>query len=193
MTGERGVVRVYRTLIGLYPRQFRNAYGADMVQLLSDQCSDEPAWRVSGRAVVDLAITIPFQHLEARMNRTPNHLVPLVYSAIATAGVLFAVVGGTNVTMLIVGACIAVVASAMAAIAWRRTGPIGGAVSTEGWWKLVVAGPCIIVGVIVAAGLGVEAWFLGVILVFGAFVVTGVGLVLGLVRLSNRHSRTLST
>ncbi len=127
------------------------------------------------------------------MNRTPHHLVPLVYSAIATAGVLLAVVGGTNVTMVIIGACIAVVAAAAAAIAWRRTGPIGGTVSTAGWWKLVVVGPCIIAGVIVAAGLGVEAWFLGMILVFGAFVVTGVGLVLGLVRLSNRHSRTLST
>ena len=114
------------------------------------------------------------------MNRTPNHFVPLVYSAIATAGVLLALVGGSNVTMLIVGACVAVVAAALAAIAWRRVGPIGGTVSTGGWWKLVVAGPCIIVGVIVAAGLGVEAWFLGVILVFGAFVVTGVGLVLGL-------------
>ncbi len=193
MIGERGVVRVYRALVGLYPRQFRNEYGADMVQLMRDQCSDEPAWRVCGRAVVDLAITIPFQQLEARMNRTPNHLVPLVYGALAAAGVLLAVVSGTNVTMLIIGACIAVVSGAMAAIAWRRTGPIGGTVSTGGWWKLVVAGPCIIVGVIVAAGLGVEAWFLGVILVFGAFVVTGVGLVLGLVRLSNRHSRTLST
>ncbi len=164
-----------------------------MAQLLRDQFHDESAWRVWSRAVVDLAITIPFQQLEARMNRTPTHLVPLVYSAIATAGVLFAVVGGTNVTMLIVGACIAVVASAMAAIAWRRTGPIGGTVATAGWWKFVVAGPCIIVGVIVAAGMGVEAWFLGLILVFGAFVVTGIGLVLGLVGLSKRHSRTLST
>jgi len=55
------------------------------------------------------------------------------------------------------------------------------------------AGPCIVAGVIVAAGLGVEAWFLGVALVLVAFVLTGTGLLLGLVRLANRRSPTLPT
>ena len=63
MTGDRGLVRVYHALVGLYPRLFRDDYGADMVQLLRDQCADEPAWRVCGRAVLDLALT----HMEAHM------------------------------------------------------------------------------------------------------------------------------
>ena len=186
-------VRVYGTLLGLYPRDFRDDYGADMVQLVRDQCADEPAWRVCGRAAIDLAITIPTQQMEARMNRTPTHLVPLLYTAFATAGALLAIVGGTNVAALILGACIAVASGAMAAIAWRRSGPLRGTSTNAGWWKLVIAGPCIVAAVIIAAGLGVEAWFVGVVAVFLAFVLTGVGLLLGIARLVSRRSPTLPT
>ena len=45
MNGDRATVRVYRSLLRLYPREFRDEYGTDMVQLLREQCSDEPAWR----------------------------------------------------------------------------------------------------------------------------------------------------
>jgi len=108
---------------------------------------------------------------------------------------LTAIVGGTNVTALIIGACIAVAAGTMAAIAWRRSGPLHGTSTNtnSGWWKFVIAGPCIIVGVIIAAGLGVDAWFVGVVAVFLAFVLTGVGLLLGLARLVSRRSPTLRT
>ena len=193
MSRDRMAVSVYSRLVHLYPRPFRDEYGVDMVQLVRDQCLDEPSWRVCGRAAIDLAITIPTQQLETHMNRTPTHLVPLLYTSVAAAGVLVAIVAGTNVGGLIVGACIAVAAGIMAAIAWRRAGPLRGTIPNGGWWKLVVAGPCIVAGVIVAAGLGVEAWFLGVALVFVAFVLTGTGLLLGLVRLANRRSPTLPT
>ena len=186
-------VRIYSALVGLYPRQFRDDYGADMVQLFGDQCLDEPAWRVCGRAAVDLAITIPTQQLEARMNRIPNQVVPVFYAAVAATGALAALVGGTSIAMLIVGTCIAVAAGAMAAAAWRRTRPLHGRIATAGWWKFVVAGPCIVVAVIVAAGVGVDAWFLGVLSVFAAFVLTGIGLLLGLARLANRRSPSLPT
>lgn len=185
--------RLYGVLVRLYPRRFRDEYGADMVQLIRDQCADEPTWRVCARAATDLAITIPVQHMETHMNRTPNHLVPLLYTAIAAAGVLLAISGGTNVAMLLIGACIAAVAGAMAVIAWRRARPIGGTISTGGWWKFVLAGPCIVVVVIGASRLGVNAWFLGVLAILVAFVLTSTGVLLGLVRLTNRTSRTLPT
>jgi hypothetical protein len=193
MSREPMAARVYGTLIGLYPREFRDDYSSDMVQLVRDQCADEPAWRVYGRAAIDLAITIPTQQLEARMNRPTNHFVPLVYTALATAGALLAIVGGTNVAMLIVGACIAVSCATMAVIAWRRAGPLTGTSTSGGWWKFVIAGPCIIAAVIIAAGLGVEAWFVGVVAVFFAFVLTGIGLLLGVARLVSRSSPTLPT
>ncbi len=189
MNEERLAVRIYGTLVGLYPGRFRDEYGDDMVQLMRDQYDDEPAWRVCTRAAADLALSIPTQHLEARMNRTPNHTVPLLYTAIATAGLLLAIAGGTNLTMLIVGLCVAVGAGAMAVVAWRRAGPVGAKIHTQSWWKFVLAGPCIVASVIVAAGLGVEAWFLGLLLVLGAVVITGFGLLLGLVRLTGQPQR----
>ena len=55
----------------------------------------------------------------------------------------------------------------------------------------MAAGPVIIATVIVAAGLGVDAWIVGMLAVLVAFVVTGLGLLLGLVRLLGRSSRAM--
>ena len=56
------------------------------------------------------------------------------------------------------------------------------------WWKLVVAGPLILIAVIVSARLGVEAWFVGFAAVIIAVLLTALGLVLGFVRLMTRRS-----
>lgn len=193
MNGDRPAIRVYRTLLRLYPREFRDAYGADMVQLLRDQYADELPWHVGARAALDLAITIPGQHLEVHMNRQSTHLVPLLYTALAAGGLLFAILGGSNIALVVVGLCIAVAAGAVAAVTWRRSGPIGGRISTAGWWKLVLTGPCIVVSVIIAAGLGVEACEVGVFAVLVAFVITGTGVLLGIAHLAKRHSRAIPT
>jgi hypothetical protein len=193
MTGDRPAMRVYRTLLGLDPREFRNEYGADMVRLLRDQALDEPAWKVYVRALIDLAITIPGQHLEAHMNKPSTHLVPLLYTALAAGGLLLAILGGSNATIVTVGVIVALVAGTTAAIAWRRSGPIGGRISTRGWWKLVAAGPCIIAAVIVAARLGVDAWEVGMFAVLVGFVLILTGVLLGIAHLAKRHSRTIPT
>lgn len=193
MTDDQRAVRLYRLLLGLYPRWFRDEYGADMVQLVRDQCADEPAWRVYSRVVVDLALTIPTQQMEARMNRSSTHVVPLIYTAVAVAGLLLAIGGGTNPTMLVGGVALAVITGAAAFVAWGRAAPIGPRMSTDGWWKLVALGPCIVAVVIVAAGLGVEAWFVGIFAVLVAFAVTIVGVLLGLLRLTDRNTPHLPT
>jgi hypothetical protein len=193
VNGDRPTLRIYRALLGLYPREFRDEYGADMVQLLRDQYDDEPAWRVVARAATDLAITIPTYHMEAHMHRNSTHLIPLLYTAVACGGLLFATIGGSNAALLAIGLSIAVVAGTTAGIAWRRSGPVGGRISTNGWWKLVVAGPCIIAAVIVAAGVGVDAWIVGMFAVLVAFVVTGTGVLLGIAHLVKRQSRAITT
>ena len=193
MNGDRATVRVYRSLLCLYPREFRDEYGADMVQLIRDQCGDEPSWQVGARCALDLAVAIPTQHMEAHMNRPSTHLVPLLYATVAAAGLLFAIVGGSNITISVIGLCIAVAAGTIAAVSWKRSGPVGAKLSTDGWWKLVLAGPCIIVAVIIGAGLGVDAWEVMVFLGLVAFVVTGTGVLLGIARLAKRHSRAIPT
>ena len=189
---DRGFLRAYGALVALYPREFRDEYGADMVQLARDACRDDPTWLVAGRVLVDLAVSIPTQHLEAHVHRSPSHLVPLIYTAVAGAGIVLALAGGSNVALLFVGLVVAAIAGTLAVIAWRRA-PIGGSVQTTHWWKFVAAGPVIIGGVIVAAGLGVEAWFIGMLFVFLALILSGVGLLLGLVRLTTRRPPALPT
>ena len=191
MNGDHLVVGAYRALVRLYPRRVRAEYGADMVQLVRDQCADEPAWRVASRIVVDAALTLPAQHLETHMNRNPNPLVPLIYAAVAGSGLLVAIVGGTNRTALIVGACVALVAGALAAVGWRRATPLRLTRAAGNWWKLVAAGPCLVIAVIIGAGLGIDAWFVGVLVVLTAFVLTATGLLLGVFHLTSRRARSV--
>ncbi len=193
MSADRGIVRAYGALVALYPRKFRDEYGADMVQFVRNTCEEEPTWRIASRVVVDLAISIPTQHLEVHMHRNPSSLVPIIYTAIAGAGVVLAVVGGTSVAMLVVGLSVAVAAAAMAIVAWRRIAPIGGSIETAQWWKFVLIGSALIGGVIVAAEAGVDDWLAGVLIVFLGLILIGVGLLLGLVRLKKSRPPVLPT
>ena len=83
MKARAAAERCYSALLSLYPRGFRDDYRSDMEQLFREQCADEPLWRVGGRAALDLALTLPTQHLEARMNSTSTPLVPLLFAAMA--------------------------------------------------------------------------------------------------------------
>ena len=193
MNGDRAIVRAYSSLVALYPRTFRDEYGQDMVQLVRDTCEDEPTWRVASRVVVDLALSIPTQHLERHMERNPSPLIPLIYTAVAVAGVMLAIACGTSIALLVVGLTVAVLAAAMAVIAWRRAAPAGESIQTQHWWKLVLAGPVLVGVVIVAAQAGVEAWFAGLLTVFLGLILTGVGLLLGLMRLTTRRPPAIPT
>ena len=63
---------IYRSLLRVYPRRFRDEYRDDMALLFAEQLRDGPASRVWARSLIDLTITIPARHLEAHMNRPPN-------------------------------------------------------------------------------------------------------------------------
>ncbi len=163
-SGRRPVVeRAYAALIRLYPRSFRDEYGPDLVQLLRDQCADEPTWRVAARALADLVLTVPNQHLEARMHRTsdPTLTLTLAYAAGAAAGLALALVGGSNTATLVVGGAIAVVGATLAIATWRRAAPFRREDTTDvtrQWWKFLVSGTGLTGVVLLAAGLGLEAW-----------------------------------
>jgi hypothetical protein len=192
MNGGTKGEQVYAALIRLYPPSFRQDYGADLVQLLREQCAEEPAWRVYGRALVDLAITVPSQRLEALVHNNSTRVVSLLYAAVATAGALVAVVGGSNTVTLIVGLLIALAAAAMTVTAYRRGAPPAAA-PTAAWWKFILAGLCLIVAVIIAAGAGVDAWYVGMIAVLLGAVLSATGAVLGVAHLVRRRPRALPT
>ena len=182
MNGERLLVRLYRASLVLYPRSFREKFGRDMVELASDSCRDERTWRVAGRLIVDLAISLPHQHMEVSMKRNVTSVVPVVYAALAAVGVLVVMAGGVGGLSGPVGLAIVVCAGCLAGVATRRAMWAAEPVGTDAWWKLIVAGVGIIAGVVVAAGLGVNAWFAGMLAVVGSVVLVMLGLILGVIR-----------
>ena len=58
----------------------------------------------------------------------------------------------------------------------------------ENWWKFIVASPMLVGAVILAAGLGVQAWFLGIAVVLVAIALFITGVVLGVAHLFDRRT-----
>lgn len=94
----------------LYPRKIRREYSDDMVALLEAQLRDEAAARVVGRAVVDLFVTVPNNHLEVHMSRRST--TPAVIALFAI-GTVVGIIGGA------IGLAVAAAAFAVAALTWK--------------------------------------------------------------------------
>jgi hypothetical protein len=177
-------VGIYRRLLRLYPRRFRDEYGRDMALLLVDQLRDEPAGRVWARGIVDLAITLPTRHLEAHMNRPPNAAVATLFTTVSAAGLLLAAVGGTSLGVLTVGLVTAGISGGLAVASWRRNRFISsGAGITAHWWKYLVAG-AVTLGTLIAVTTATgevdgSLWWPMMITVLCSMLLLGVGLVLG--------------
>jgi len=185
---------VYRGLLSFYPRRFRDEYGIDMALLFAEQLRDEPAGRVWARGLVDLAITIPAQHLEAHMDRPPNPTVPVVFAAISVSGVVFAIVGGSSLGMVGFGLAVAVVAGVLAVAAWRHTRAISAArPATARWWLVLVAGVGALATTIVILNVVGEVpdgwWWPMILTLLAGVVTTAAGLILGIVHLIDNRPR----
>lgn len=183
MNRDPVAARIYDALLRLYPRDFRDEFGLDMSLLFRDQWADEPAVRVTARAVLDLALTLPQQHLEVHVRRNSTKVVSVVYLSLAAAGLVTALIGGTNRVTLRLGALVAVGAGALGTAAHRRAATVSTDPVSAGWWKPLIAGPLLIGAVIVAAGLGVQAWYAGMIATLLGLILCTAGVVLGVVHL----------
>ena len=160
-----------------------------MALLFEDQLRNEAAARVWARAVVDLAITIPTQHLEARVNRPPNPAIPALFAAFSGVGIVIAAVTGARGGTAGIALAVGFLFSAFALTAWRRTRAITGAQPASAhWWKLVAGGGGLFAATLVVAvlvGEGPEAWWLPMMLSFlVGFTTLLTGLVLGVARLT---------
>ena len=187
-------VGIYRGLLRVYPRRFRDEYQDDMALLFAEQIRDEPATRVWTRSLIDVAITVPAQHLEAHMNRPPNTTVPVVFAALSVTGVVVAVLGGSNLGMAGFGLAVAVVAGVLTIASWRRTRAVTAErPASARWWQVLVGG----VGmasttfvVLNAVGEVPDGWWVPVMItLLIGIMTTATGLILGVSHLSTHHSR----
>jgi hypothetical protein len=100
MTARPGGERLYRGILTLYPSQFRQRFGDEMVQLFEDRLRDARADHGTGGLiaawvglVADVLRTAPGEHL--RRNRTVAHSLVVAPSATSRVLGLSGIVAGT--------------------------------------------------------------------------------------------------
>ena len=64
---HRTARRIYRSFLALYPADFRDEYGDDMVLLYDDLIAEHGALPATRRAAIDLIVTLPRYRLESAM------------------------------------------------------------------------------------------------------------------------------
>lgn len=188
MKGTASIVAVYRALQRLCPRAFRDEFGDDMVLLFREQLRDEPTSRVCGRGIVDLLVTVPIQQVEVHMSRTRTPALVLLAS-LAAASAMFALVEG------LLGVAVAAMGAVLAMLIWRHERPARAQrEAAQRWWKLLVSGAALlatVVGVTTATGeLSEPAWAIAAATLLVSVSLLGAGVILGLVRLTDRRRST---
>ncbi len=198
MSTQRSIA-AYRHLSALYPRSFRDEYGDDLVATFAEQLADEGAGRVWLSTFRDLVVTVPSQHLEARMNRPAPQTVAMIASGVTVAAVVLALAAGTGP---VVGVFLlaAVAALVVATLAWKAARPVGrnGIGVTNRWRTLLVVGVALLTAVIVVINvppyndkdLPEAGWALMMLSLVTSVVLIVVGLTIGIARRSAHHTTT---
>jgi hypothetical protein len=87
-------VRVYRRLLLLYPREFRDRYADDLVQNLTDLSNELGPPRAWRRVALDLIVTVPRYRMETLMKEERvSTLLTVAITVMAVAGVMSVLVG----------------------------------------------------------------------------------------------------
>jgi hypothetical protein len=107
---------VYRGLVRLYPRAFRNDYADDLVQSFADLLAHLGPSRTWRRTAIDLAVTVPRYRLETVMN--PRHTDATLY--IATAVVIAAAAVSIFTALFPGGFALLVTAAALTVVSASR-------------------------------------------------------------------------
>jgi hypothetical protein len=113
---------VYRSLVRLYPRDFRRHYGGDVVQHFADLVNDRGVRAAWTRTCVDLIVTVPRYRLESIMSDQHSATtLNVVITLLATGGVLSLFIGFYPGLVLFVAAIVLAVAQRSALARAIRT------------------------------------------------------------------------
>lgn len=132
----------YRALLRLYPKSFRDDYGADMSQLFGDRVRDRGrrAWLEAGP---DLVRTVPVRRMEAVMSRLSSGARLASLAVLVLAAVVVSVGVGAGAAPLLfivalVAAAVAVVRQSRLVVPLGARAPLWPAV-TQAWWAPLAA------------------------------------------------------
>lgn len=192
-------IALYRRVSSLYPKAFRAEYGDDLVATFAEQLRDGAAGRVWLSTVRDLVVTVPTQHLEARMKRPNPRTVAMIATATTLAALILAVVAGTGP---VVGVFLlaAVIALSVATLSWRaaRSADHSATAGQSRWRTLLIGGIALVAVVIVVINvppyndreLPEAGWALMMLSLLTGVALITVGATLGLSRRANSHATT---
>ena len=123
--GTGSVVRVYRSLLLLYPRDFRDRYADDLVQSFTDLSGELGSRRAGCRVTLDLLVTVPRYRMETLMKEEHSATVLTVaIVAMACAGIISLFIGLLpGVVLLPLAAVVAITQRGKLA---RSMDPVGG-------------------------------------------------------------------
>lgn len=189
----------YRALISTYPRAFRDNYGEDLVSTFGLQLAALGAMRCWLRALNDLVITIPAQHLEAHMKHLSAAHVSTACFAFAIGTFFAAAATGTSLYGLIF-LSISAIAVVIAVLSRKATKPALKLENSRSWKKFLTAGSVLLVVLIAAINLppnnGKElssvAWSLMMLALLTSFTLIGAGIVIGATRLARNNDHAHS-
>lgn len=92
--GTGSATRVYRSLLVLYPRDFRDRYSDDLMQTLTDLSAELGPRRAWRRVTLDLVVTVPRYRMETLMNEERSSTVLTVaIIGMASAGIISPFIG----------------------------------------------------------------------------------------------------
>ena len=116
---------LYRAIVRLYPREFRQHFGDDLVLHFEDLVARDGASRAWGRTAVDLAVTLPRYRLETIMNprRSTTALVAVILT-LSLAGIVgFGVGFYPALALVVVAGVVAVAERTQLAASLRAANP----------------------------------------------------------------------
>jgi hypothetical protein len=191
-------VAVYRCLAALYPKAFRDVYRDDLAATFALQVRDEGPGRVWLRTLRDLIITIPSQHMEARMNYhpTPHATAIPVLSIAVGVGVLAVMSDAGPVPWILL--LIALAGLLVAVLSWQAARPMHPTPAryAKHWKKCLVTGVALLAGLIVALNVPPLNGDVGAVwlLVIAGLVISvaliASGIAMGVAQWSTRHRAT---
>ena len=195
MNRDRNIA-LYRALSALYPQSFRDEYGDDLVATFAEQLSDDRLAVVWWTAIRDLAVSIPTQHMEARVHRPAPRTVAVVATASAVAAFVLAIVAGTgfDVGVFLLAAAVSLV---IATLAWTADRRIGSR-STMRWRSVLGLGIALLAATIVVINvppydereLPEAGWFLMMLSMVTGVALIIIGLTIGIARRSAHRAAT---
>ena len=128
------------------------------------------------------------------MNRPPNPTMPLVFAALSVTGIVFTILGGSNLGMAGIGLAVAVAAGILAVASWRNTRAVTAArPASAHWWQVLLGGVGLLTTTIV--GLNItgevpEGWWVPMMLtLLGGIITTATGLILGIAHITTHRPR----